>query len=64
MLLWDHILTFDREVELIWQLPWNLSTILFLFLRYFVPIGLIMITTGKSANPGVAGRVFNTFYSH
>ncbi|KAK0462713.1 hypothetical protein IW261DRAFT_1576317 [Armillaria novae-zelandiae] len=37
LMLYDHILTFDKEVRFIWAAPWTLPKILFLIIRYFVP---------------------------
>jgi len=44
MLLYDHCLTFDDEIELIWKARWRIPKILFLFLRYMVPICLVVNT--------------------
>jgi len=43
VLLYDLTLTFEREVRLVWKAPWNLAKGLFLFLRYFFPICVILI---------------------
>ncbi|KAG7087663.1 hypothetical protein E1B28_013611 [Marasmius oreades] len=42
MLIYDHILTFSDEVELIWRARWTTPKALFLILRYFVPPTLII----------------------
>ncbi|KAF9262048.1 hypothetical protein L218DRAFT_1078234 [Marasmius fiardii PR-910] len=42
MLLYDHILSFSDEVELIWKARWTTPKTLFLILRYFVPPFLIV----------------------
>ncbi|TFK49992.1 hypothetical protein OE88DRAFT_1681978 [Heliocybe sulcata] len=42
ILLWDHLLTFDDEVEYIWNARWAAPKILFLIVRYIVPVGLII----------------------
>ncbi|KIJ62704.1 hypothetical protein HYDPIDRAFT_30295 [Hydnomerulius pinastri MD-312] len=34
VMLYDHVLTFDQEVEHIWKRSWTSSTILYLILRY------------------------------
>jgi len=34
MFLWDYILTFDMEVELVWKSKWNFIKGLYLFQRY------------------------------
>ncbi|KAG8907935.1 hypothetical protein FRB99_001443 [Tulasnella sp. 403] len=42
VLIYDHLLTFADEVELIWLKPMSLVTMLFLFNRYLVPL-IIMV---------------------
>ncbi|PBK87256.1 hypothetical protein ARMGADRAFT_939073, partial [Armillaria gallica] len=37
LMLYDHILTLDKEVRFIWAAPWTLPKTLFLIIRYFVP---------------------------
>ncbi|KDQ51715.1 hypothetical protein JAAARDRAFT_503028 [Jaapia argillacea MUCL 33604] len=32
--VYDHIITFDQEVELIWRKRWSISKVLFLMVRY------------------------------
>ena len=44
MLLYDHLLTFDQEVEEIWKAKWTLPKSFFLILRYLVPSVLIIQT--------------------
>ncbi|KIJ62719.1 hypothetical protein HYDPIDRAFT_41847 [Hydnomerulius pinastri MD-312] len=34
VMLYDHLLTFDQEVELVWKRSWTLSTVLYVILRY------------------------------
>lgn len=41
-LLYDHILTFHDEVELIWSSYMTKGSYLFLFLRYFAPLSTIV----------------------
>lgn len=33
-MVWDHILTFRREVKYIWRAQWTVSKALFIFNRY------------------------------
>ncbi|THV02589.1 hypothetical protein K435DRAFT_775393 [Dendrothele bispora CBS 962.96] len=42
VLFYDHLLTLDREVELIWLAPWKTPKTLYLFLRYLVHTTLII----------------------
>ncbi|KDQ60217.1 hypothetical protein JAAARDRAFT_32592 [Jaapia argillacea MUCL 33604] len=35
IVVYDHVTTFDQEVELIWRRRWSISKILFLMIRYF-----------------------------
>jgi hypothetical protein len=35
MFLWDYILTFGMEVDLVWKSKWNFTKGLYLFQRYF-----------------------------
>ncbi|OJA16639.1 hypothetical protein AZE42_04038 [Rhizopogon vesiculosus] len=48
VLLWDHLLTFNDEVRLIWRAPLSIPKLLFLFNRYAVPISLIALTYATS----------------
>jgi len=61
ILLYDHLLTFDDEVELIWGRPQRLHTYLFLVNRYLTPLGFIVnlwayLWTGWSSHPGSCER--------
>ncbi|KAJ6540414.1 hypothetical protein B0H19DRAFT_1036312 [Mycena capillaripes] len=47
-LLYDHILTFDDEVEYIWSAQTTLAKVLFLILRYMVPLFLVGQTLTRS----------------
>jgi hypothetical protein len=47
MLLYDHFLTLDQEVEEIWKAKWTLPKIFFLTLRYLVPALMIIETYRK-----------------
>lgn len=42
LLVWDHVITFADEVEIIWGRPKTLLTFLFLLNRYLTPIGFIV----------------------
>ncbi|KAK0430490.1 hypothetical protein EV421DRAFT_281735 [Armillaria borealis] len=44
VLLYDHLLTFSAEVELIWAAHWSVPKVLFLLLRYLVPPSVIIHT--------------------
>ncbi|KIJ59357.1 hypothetical protein HYDPIDRAFT_33225 [Hydnomerulius pinastri MD-312] len=34
LMFYDHILTFDQEVEHIWKSSWSLNTVVYIILRY------------------------------
>ncbi|KAG1885252.1 hypothetical protein F4604DRAFT_1730777 [Suillus subluteus] len=42
ILVWDHVITFADEVEIIWDRPKKLLSLLFLLNRYLTPIGFIV----------------------
>jgi hypothetical protein len=46
MLLYDHILTLDDEVRLVWAAKTTLPKLLFLISRYIVPTAMIIRMTG------------------
>ncbi|KAF8504174.1 hypothetical protein JB92DRAFT_2968778, partial [Gautieria morchelliformis] len=49
-LLYDHVLTFDAEVELVWKYPgWILGKVLFFFNRYLGPFTIILNILGAIA---------------
>jgi hypothetical protein len=41
LLLYDHLLTLPDEVEHVWSAPNTLGKVLFLILRYMVPIFML-----------------------
>jgi len=43
VLTYDQTLTFDQEIRLVWNAPWNLAKALFLFIRYATPISMITL---------------------
>lgn len=43
MLIYDHMLTFDQEIERIWKRPPSGATVLFLINRYLTPLQFIII---------------------
>ncbi|KAF9220608.1 hypothetical protein BS17DRAFT_786812 [Gyrodon lividus] len=48
ILLWDHLLTLQDEVQFIWKAKLSTPKVLFLFNRYIVPIAMIVQTHGFS----------------
>lgn len=42
LLLYDHLLTFSAEIELIWAAHWSVPKVLFLLIRYLVPSTVII----------------------
>ncbi|KAJ6453971.1 hypothetical protein C8R45DRAFT_1038552 [Mycena sanguinolenta] len=48
ILLYDHLLTLDDEVEYIWTAPRTLAKTLFMILRYMVPVFLTAETITRS----------------
>ncbi|KAF8884194.1 hypothetical protein BD779DRAFT_1537942 [Infundibulicybe gibba] len=40
LLIFDHILTIDQEIALVWKSPWNLTSSLFIWNRYYALIAL------------------------
>jgi len=59
MLLYDHMLTFDQEVQLIWSTKLTLPSLLFLFNRYVVPVAMIIRTKDLS---GIATQILSDNY--
>ena len=45
MFLWDYILTFGTEVDLVWKSKWNFMTGLYLFQRYLPFTHLIWLVS-------------------
>lgn len=54
VLLYDHALTLADEVQYIWSAPSTLAKILFLLLRYMVPLFMLMETITRSGVSYVA----------
>ncbi|KAH7919945.1 hypothetical protein BV22DRAFT_836506 [Leucogyrophana mollusca] len=34
IIIYDHLITFNQEVEFIWKRPWSLATVIYLIVRY------------------------------
>ncbi|KAG9089019.1 hypothetical protein FS749_001678 [Ceratobasidium sp. UAMH 11750] len=45
IIIYDTILTYDREVQLIWRSRWSLVRVLFTFTRYFTPCVMLLNMT-------------------
>ena len=47
LFLWDYILTFGMEVDLVWKSKWNFMKGLYLFQRYspFIDIMCVILTS-------------------
>ncbi|KAK0497838.1 hypothetical protein EDD18DRAFT_1159662 [Armillaria luteobubalina] len=60
VLLYDHLLTFSTEVELIWAAHWSVPKAFFLLLRYIVPPSVIIHTHLLS---GIANSHFSSIVS-
>ncbi|KAI3610039.1 hypothetical protein WG66_007335 [Moniliophthora roreri] len=57
ILLYDHLLTFGDEVELIWQAEWKFPKFLFLLIRYIVVISVLVHTYLDSEMSGLTRSV-------
>ncbi|KAJ7899032.1 hypothetical protein B0H13DRAFT_2030969 [Mycena leptocephala] len=44
ILLYDHLLSLDTEINLIWLAKTNSAKVLFLFIRYMVPCAITLYT--------------------
>ncbi|KDQ16435.1 hypothetical protein BOTBODRAFT_30777 [Botryobasidium botryosum FD-172 SS1] len=42
-LIYDHALTFEQEIRLVWRAPWNFAKTVFLFIRYYSPLSTLLI---------------------
>ncbi|CEL53936.1 hypothetical protein RSOLAG1IB_06718 [Rhizoctonia solani AG-1 IB] len=61
LLLYDHLLTLQDEVKLIWPGPWSLVKILFLINRYSVPL---VLTINSWEMSGFTGPNSTTVSTH
>ncbi|KAJ7119043.1 hypothetical protein C8R44DRAFT_982732 [Mycena epipterygia] len=52
LILWDYLITLDKEVQHFWSGPWSISRILFLCNRYFTP-GLLTFRILVDFYPGL-----------
>ncbi|KDQ16830.1 hypothetical protein BOTBODRAFT_241726 [Botryobasidium botryosum FD-172 SS1] len=43
VLTYDHALTLNEEIRLIWGASWNLAKVLFLFIRYVTPAAMVIL---------------------
>jgi hypothetical protein len=51
LLVYDHIITFQREIELVWRARASPSKFLFLLNRYIVPCAMIPVLWGEFVQP-------------
>jgi len=42
IILFDHLVTLDGEVELIWKSPWSMGKALFILNRYYTLFSVIL----------------------
>ena len=56
MFIWDYILTFGMEVDLVWKSKWNFMKCLYLFQRYLPFIDNTWLTLYRQSN------LFSTFF--
>ncbi|KAF8509799.1 hypothetical protein JB92DRAFT_478078 [Gautieria morchelliformis] len=57
MLVYDYALTFDAEVEFVWQRRWSFGKALFIFNRYFGLLSLLSYVIGTVFMRGSADVV-------
>jgi len=50
MFVWDYILTFGMEVDLVWKSKWNFMKGLYLFQRYLTFIGCIFMIVYRQSD--------------
>ncbi|KAK7692856.1 hypothetical protein QCA50_004491 [Cerrena zonata] len=62
MVIYDYIVTFDREVELIWRKPWSIIKAVYLWHRYFGVVCVILQVIALTYN-NLDDRVSN-FWIH
>ncbi|KAF8874184.1 hypothetical protein BD779DRAFT_1567453 [Infundibulicybe gibba] len=41
LVVFDHIITIQQEVDLIWRNPWNLTSFLYIWNRYYTLIVMV-----------------------
>ncbi|KAG0696689.1 hypothetical protein DFH29DRAFT_192377 [Suillus ampliporus] len=61
-LIYDWILTFDQEVELIWGQRWSLMTVLYLSVRYLGMIYAVITIMGQVPTISVSDAVSHIVY--
>ncbi|KAJ6468127.1 hypothetical protein C8R47DRAFT_1223418 [Mycena vitilis] len=42
IIIWDHLITLDEEVELIWKSSWSMGKGLFVINRYYTLISVVI----------------------
>ncbi|KAF8874178.1 hypothetical protein BD779DRAFT_261760 [Infundibulicybe gibba] len=47
LVVFDHILTIQQEITLIWRNPWNVTSLLYIWNRYYT---LIVLAINTSCN--------------
>ncbi|KDR66741.1 hypothetical protein GALMADRAFT_216830 [Galerina marginata CBS 339.88] len=61
LLVWDILLTFDKEVNLVWRADWNFMKALYLFQRYLPLLDSVYLTInyqlGINVGPGECARL-------
>jgi hypothetical protein len=54
-LIYDHVITFRREYDLVWRAPASTSKYAFLVNRYIVPAAMIPVLWGMQVGPLARG---------
>ncbi|KAF8870291.1 hypothetical protein BD779DRAFT_1792136, partial [Infundibulicybe gibba] len=45
VIIFDHIITIEQEVALIWRRPWNITSLLYIWNRYYALISLVIYSS-------------------
>ncbi|KAL1941653.1 hypothetical protein VTO73DRAFT_7092 [Trametes versicolor] len=51
IILFDHLITLDQEINLIWRAHWGLGKVLFLINRYYALVIVIFNNYGQKMLP-------------
>jgi hypothetical protein len=60
--IWDYILTFGMEVDLVWKSKWNFMKGLYLFQRYLPFTDIIWLAVTRQSGVVSYLPIFNFFY--
>lgn len=62
IVVWDHLVTIDQEIELIWKARWSIGKALFLFNRYYTLLAIAFNNYIFFVDSGLTDEICKIFF--